>query len=299
MLISIDFGGSTTDLIVFEKGKMQQTFSFESNEIKKGDIWSVLEKAQIENKKIEKIRVTGGFGLKLPEEINGIRLEKIPEFNANGTGGMTLGKTKNCLVVSLGTGTSIVKVIKGKIEHIGGTGVGGGTLIGLGKLLLNESDFQKIDQMAEKGDLRKVDLSVGDIVGSGIGMLSENATASNFGKLAGFDKLNLTQNFNKSVTLSSVEGRDQLGKTIHFDKLSLTKSDLALGICNLIGETVGSIAYFASEKYGLEEIVLIGKVTRVKSILRIIQTTSKIYNKEIIVPKNADFGTAIGAGIIN
>lgn len=266
MLISIDFGGSTTDLIVFEKGKMQQTFSFESNEIKKGDIWSVLEKAQIENKKIEKIRVTGGFGLKLPEEINGIRLEKISEFNANGTGGMTLGKTKNCLVVSLGTGTSMVKVIKGKIEHIGGTGVGGGTLIGLGELLLNESDFQKIDQMAEKGDLRKVDLSVGDIVGSGIGMLSENATASNFGKVAGS---------------------------------GLTQSDLALGICNLIGETVGSIAYFASEKYGLGKIVLIGKVTRVKSILRIIQTTSKIYKKEIIVPENADFGTAIGAGVID
>lgn len=264
MLLSIDFGGSTTDLIVFEKGKIRRKFLFETNEIKKGDIWSLLEKAQIETKKIEKIRVTGGFSLKLPEKIDGIQLEKIPEFDANGTGGQILAKTKNCLVISLGTGTSMVKVIDGKIEHIGGTGIGGGTLIGLGKLLLNENDYREIDRLAEKGNLEKIDLSVQDIVGSAIGILPANATASNFGKV---------ENYNQT--------------------------DLALGICNLIGETIGSLAYFASQKYNLEKIVLIGKVTRVKSILRIIQTTSKIYNKEIIVPENADFGTAIGAGIIN
>ena len=272
MIISIDLGGSTIDLIIFDENKnIQKTYSFESIETDRSNILGILEKAKIEINNIKKLRITGGYSIHLPKKINEVKIKKIPEFNANGFGGQYLTQTQNCLVVSLGTGTSMVKVVNGKIEHIGGTGVGGGTLIGLSKLLISETNYQKIDELAKKGNIQNIDLSVQDIVGGKIGILPSNATASNFGK----------------SSLSGVEGK------------KLSKEDLALGICNLIGETVGGIAYFASQKYNLEKIVLIGKVTRVKSILKIIQTTSKIYNKEIIIPKNADFGTAIGAGLIN
>ena len=277
MLISIDLGGSTVDLIIFDQqNNIIQKHSFESSHTNRNDILAILKKVKIDIHQIEKLRSTGGYSLHLPEKIEEIKIEKIPEFNANGYGGQYLAKTKNCLVVSLGTGTSMVKVVNGKIKHIGGTGVGGGTLIGLGKIMLNETNHQKIDQLAQQGDLRNVDLSVKDIVGGEIGMLPGDATASNFGKIP----LNGTKS-----PLSGVEGKP-------------SKADLALGICNLIGETIGSIAYFASQKYDLEKIVLIGKVTRVKSILKIIQNTSKVYDKEILIPKNADFGTAIGAGLI-
>lgn len=263
MKIAIDLGGSTVDLIVFDRlRQIQQKHSLESNAIDRRDILGILKKIGVEIDEIENLRVTGGFSLSLPQKIENIVLEKIPEFDANGCGGMFLANTQNCLVVSLGTGTSMVKVVDGKIQHIGGTGVGGGTLLGLGKFILDETDYHKIDALAMRGSLRDVDLSVADIVGGKIGMLSENATASNFGKFK-----------------------------------SMKKTDLALGICNLIGETIGSLAYFASQKDDLEKIVLIGKVTRVKSILKIIQNTSKVYNKEILVPENASFGTAIGAGM--
>lgn len=265
MLLAIDLGGSTVDLIVFGPDKkIAKTYSFESAEIDRSDILGILKRAKIETKRISALRITGGFSLRLPQKIAHLKIEQIPEFDANGFGGQFLARTKSALVVSLGTGTSMVKVIHGKIQHIGGTGIGGGTLIGLGKLLLNETNYHKIDQLAQKGDLKKIDLSVKDIVGGDIGILPGTATASNFGKMQKY-----------------------------------TRADLALGICNLIGETVGSIAYFASKKYNLDDIVLIGKVTRVKSILKIIQTTSKVYNKKIIIPEMADFGTAIGAGLIN
>jgi len=265
MLVSIDLGGSTIDLITFNKEKnIQEKVSLESIETDRSNLLKILEKAKIDFKKINQLRITGGFSLNLPEKINGIKIEKIDEFQANGFGGQHLAQTGNCLVVSLGTGTSMVKIINGKIEHIGGSGVGGGTLIGLGKLLLNENNYKKIDKLAQKGNIQNIDLSVQDIVGQKIGILPSNATASNFGKIN------------------------------HYKK-----ADLALGICNLIGETIGSIAYFASQKYSLEKIVLIGKVTRVKSLVKIIQTTSKLYDKEIVIPENADFGTAIGAGLIN
>lgn len=288
MLISIDLGGSTIDLIIFDEQKnIQQKHSFESAQTDRSDLLGILEKAEIEIEQITKLRITGGYSLHLPEKLENIRIEKIPEFDANGFGGKYLAQTDNCLVVSLGTGTSMVKVVDGKTEHIGGTGIGGGTLIGLGKLLLNETSHHKIDQLAQKGNLANVDLSVQDIVGGEIGILPGNATASNFGKsYLDSRSLRLRSGSGFESFLSEVEGN------------GATREDLALGLCNLIGETVGSIAYFASQKYNLEKIVLIGKVTRVKSILKIIQSTSKVYDKEILVPGNADFGTAIGAGLI-
>ena len=264
MLVSIDLGGSTVDIIIFSpQNKIIKTISFESNTVDRNDLTGILKKAKIKLTDITKLRTTGGFSLQLPHKFGDLTIEKIPEFDANGYGGLHLTKIRSALIVSLGTGTSMVKVINGKSQHIGGTGVGGGTLIGLGKLLLNETDYKKIDTLAQKGNIHNIDLSVKEIVGGKIGILPGNATASNFGKVNKY-----------------------------------SKNDLALGICNLIGETVGSIAYFASKKYNLEKIVLIGKVTRVKTILNIIQTTSKLYNKKIIVPKLADFGTAIGAGLI-
>ncbi len=282
MKISIDLGGSTIDLVAFDKNNnIQKKTSFESNKTDRNDIFNILEKAEIKLQNISKLRITGGFSLNLPKKINGLEIEKIDEFDANGYGGKYLAQTEKCLVVSLGTGTSMVKVINGKIKHIGGTGIGGGTLIGLGKLILNENNYSTIDQLAQKGTLQNIDLSVQDIVGGKIGMLPRNATASNFGKVSMQTAKAVCSKHNEQNALACCK-----------------KADLALGICNLIGETIGSIAYFASQKYQLEKIVLIGKVTRVKSILKIIQTTSKIYNKKIIVPHNADFGTAIGAGLV-
>lgn len=263
MRISIDLGGSTVDLIIFnEKKEIKKTLSFESNQIDRSNLKDILNQAKLKIEQISDLRITGGFSLNLPDKIENLKVTKIHEFDANGFGGSFLANTNSALIVSLGTGTSMVKVIDGKIKHIGGTGIGGGTLIGLGKILLNESNYQEIDKLAKKGNLKNIDLSVQEIVGGDIGIIPGNATASNFGKI-----------------------------TKH------SQADLALGLCNLIGESIGSIAYFASEKYNLEKIVLIGKMVRVQSILNIIKTTSKIYDKEIIIPEMADFGTAIGAGL--
>ena len=41
------------------------------------------------------------------------------------------------VVVSMGTGTAYVMADKGRVSHLGGTGVGGGTLLGLSGLTLN------------------------------------------------------------------------------------------------------------------------------------------------------------------
>ena len=50
-----------------------------------------------------------------------------------------------------------------RVERVGGTALGGGTVVGLGKLLLGVESFAELAAMAERGDRRTVDLLVGDV----------------------------------------------------------------------------------------------------------------------------------------
>src|SRR5208337_4967164 len=96
---------------------------------------------------------------------------KVNEFTAIGVGGTTLAGKERALVVSLGTGTAMVSVNTAEIRHVSGTGVGGGTLLGLAKHMLGVSGLDTLEAMAGRGDLHRVDLSVRDIAGGPIGDL--------------------------------------------------------------------------------------------------------------------------------
>ncbi len=96
------------------------------------------------------------------------------------------------LLVSLGTGTSILRVARdGRVLRAGGTGLGGGTFQGLGRLLLGESDHEKLSSLAAQGDRRKVDLLVGDLYGEGEIPLSGDLTAANLGRISSSDPRDL------------------------------------------------------------------------------------------------------------
>jgi len=84
------------------------------------------------------------------------------------------------LLVSLGTGTSILLVTGGRATRIGGTALGGGTLVGLGSLVLGVARFEELAGLATRGSRRDVDLLLGDVYPE-IGI--PHATASHFGKL--------------------------------------------------------------------------------------------------------------------
>jgi type II pantothenate kinase len=70
------------------------------------------------------------------------------------------------------------------VSRVGGTALGGGTVVGLGSLLLGSSDFARIAALAARGDRRRVDLLVSDIYRAGEIPLTGDLTAANFGKLA-------------------------------------------------------------------------------------------------------------------
>lgn len=267
MIIGIDIGGSTTQGVLVRNGKISGFVSIQaSDELASaaGCLGKIFNRNKIDIAKIKGVAATGGGSRAIGKKILGIPVKKVDEIRAMGLGGLNLTRKKKCFVVSIGTGTAMVAVKDSgkKIIHAGGTGIGGGTLKGLFELILNKHDINNLEILAKKGNLKKVDLTVKDIVGKGIGKLSPGATAANFAKL-----------------------KDDAGN-----------HDIALGLLNMIGEVIGTLSTFAARNYGLEkDIVFVGKVTKNRTLMKRLQETVRIFGGKSYVPKNAEFATAIGA----
>lgn len=214
----------------------------------------------------DEISVTGGK----TSNFDRSKFKVVGEIEAIALGGKFLAREKDLkdfVVVSMGTGTCFVHVNGDDFEHIGGTGVGGGTFLALSREFFGLKDVDEIRALYEKGSREKVDLSVEEVVGQGIGIVSGDVTASNLGKLA----------------------RD----------VDFSKEDLAAGVVNLVGQTIATASCFAAKSVNAKALVLTGKLARIKAIVDVIKRTAKVYGIEVILPKDASYVAAVGAGIGN
>ncbi|MEM3712264.1 MAG: hypothetical protein QXR97_01810 [Thermoproteota archaeon] len=265
--IGVDVGGSTTKAVALRDKKILSVSEMPSSDPLATSIGLLGKLVMVMGcslKDIDVVAMAGGRSRQLPENILGLRVVKVDEITAAGTGGIVLTGLDEALVVSMGTGTALIEVRENgrRIRHVGGTGVGGGTLLGLSKKMLGISSVNVLIEMAEKGDSRKVDLTVGDIVGGRIGILSPDMTASNLGKI---------------------------GDTS-------SQEDLAAGIVNLVGEVVSSVSYLAASKLGLEDrIVLVGRVATLTPVLKSIRRVFSSFNAKAIVPELPEYAVAVGA----
>jgi len=265
--IGVDIGGSTTKAVALRDKKILSVSEMPSSDplaTSIGLLGKLVMMMGCSLKDIDVIAMAGGRSRQLPDNILGLRVVKVDEITAAGIGGVVLTGLDEALVVSMGTGTALIEVRENgrKIRHVGGTGVGGGTLLGLSKKILGISSVSVLIEMAEKGDSRRVDLTVGDIVGGGIGILSPDMTASNLGKV---------------------------GDTS-------SQEDLAAGIVNLVGEVISSVSYLAASKLGLEDkIVLVGRVATLPPVLKSIQRVLSCFNAKAVVPELPEYAVAVGA----
>jgi type II pantothenate kinase len=139
--------------------------------------------------KPERVVATGGGAARLARELDGVRVHTVPEFAAWARGAPLLAARQGLdlpphyLLVSLGTGTSVLSLDRGEAARVGGSALGGGTLLGLGRLLLGVETFDEICALAARGDRRKVDLLVGDIYPGGEIPLPPDLNAASFAKL--------------------------------------------------------------------------------------------------------------------
>ena len=85
----------------------------------------------------------------------------------------------------------------------------------------------------------------------------------------------------------------------NFGKVSdlATKNDIALGITNMVSETIGMLCVFAARSHNLDRVVLTGNLTTLAPIRNVFKTMEKLFGIHFIIPQNAQFGTVIGAAL--
>ncbi|CAL9090342.1 unnamed protein product [Musa acuminata var. zebrina] len=136
------------------------------------------------------------------------------------------------LLVNVGSGVSMIEVIgKWKFERIIGTHLGGGTILGLARLLTGCTSYEEFLELSQRGNNLAVDLTVGDIYGKeGYPKhgLPASTTASSFGKVTS-------------------------------NKLSDYKAeDLAAALLNAFTYNIGQISCFVAKLSGLKKIFFRG-----------------------------------------
>lgn len=267
--IGIDIGGSTTKIVGFSSDKSHtliEPLSVRATDPVTsvyGAFGKFINQNNLELDDIEKVSITGVGSKYITKPLYSLPCENVPEFRCIGLGGLYLSGLDRAIVVSMGTGTAIVHATRGgEIEYLGGTGVGGGALVGLSERLLGVGNVEHISTLAEKGNLDNIDLRIKDIT-PGSYSLPANMTAANFGKLSEL----------------------------------ATKEDLALGLVNMIYETIGMMAVFNSRMHGTKDIVLTGNLTQLSQAPAVFKTLSDMFNVNFIIPDRAQYSTVIGAAL--
>jgi type II pantothenate kinase len=72
---------------------------------------------------------------------------------------------------------------------------------------------------------------------------------------------------------------------------------VALGVLNMVFETVGMLALFAARSRGVRDIVLTGNLTGVPYAKTVFDTLSSMFDVRFIIPENAQFATVIGTAL--
>ena len=268
IVVGIDIGGSTTKIAGVEKGKMLKPVQISANNAIAslfGAFGKFLYDNHLNLDDIQQVNLTGVGCAGVEQPIYGLPTYKVDEFTANGVGGGYFAQGKaEFMVVSMGTGTSFVGVKDGITTHLGGIGIGGGTIIGLSKLMLNTDDIDKIQELASGGKVGHIDLRVGDISDKPLPGLNLEVTASNFGKASS----------------------------------RATCEDKAAGIVHMVIESICQTAALISQGTNIKDFILIGALTNFpecECVCRMIKTMFPDLN--FIVPEDGEYGTAIGTAL--
>lgn len=274
-VIGIDIGGSTTKIVGIKTDNAGKEILIAPTFVKAADaltsVYGAFGKFTVENgielSEIDCVLMTGVGSSFINKPIYGLDCTKVSEFESVGLGGLYLSGFDEAIVVSMGTGTALIKAKKKDgstcVNYLGGTGVGGGTLVGLSRRMIGVDNVEHIEQLALEGNLNNVDLRIKDISADHNFQINEDITASNFGKLSDL----------------------------------ATPADVALGISNMVAETIAMLSVFAARSYGIKNVVLTGNLTSLRSVTRTFEGLEEKFGVRFIIPEEAQFATVIGAAL--
>ena len=257
-IIGIDRGASFTDFAVVYSDGLIEMLSIENRD------WESIR--TVYERLIKKYRtrhiVFSGSANGMPTSMKNT-ITIIAEIDAIGFGGAALADCNECVVVSMGTGSAIVHFANNCAEHLGGSGVGGGTIQGLSALICGLDSPSQVESLALKGNASELNLTISDLGYEQISFLGADMTASNFA-----------------------------------DIKSKRVEDQAAAILNLVGETVGIIASICARSVNcLDHIVVVGKVAENRFIRQVLILVGKLYQTTFIFPENPGYATVYGAAV--
>jgi type II pantothenate kinase len=214
------------------------------------------------------IGVTGGGGRALAEQLPQARL--VGEFEAWVAGAPQLAELADLelpetyLLVSVGTGVSVNLVRGASGTRVGGTALGGGSLVGLAQLLLGTRDFDEIVALAALGDRSRVDLSIGDVYGGAVPPPLADAPASHFAKLE-----------------------------------STSREDLAAALVGAIGHNLGLICGQLARSHGARAVVYCGStVANNAPLQQVLAWQTGVYGAAVQFPAQGAYCGALGAAVL-
>jgi type II pantothenate kinase len=267
-IAAIDFGASNTDVVVQRNGTTEHWILPSEGQPDEARVRTVLAAGKLVPADLAWLAVTGGNRSALPDAIDGVALHRVDEVQAIGRGGLALAQLDAAAVTSAGSGTAVVAARRDGAgyasKHVSGTGVGGGTLVGLARLLVGTVDPREIDALARNGKDTTHNLTIGEILGQAIGSLPPDTTAVNFGRVARHP-------------------------------VDASREDTAAALVNMVGQVIAVIAINAARAQQLEHAVIVGHLTDLPSIRRTLEVVAMFYGASIVIPDDGGSATALGA----
>lgn len=266
--IGIDAGGTLTKIAYIDEQGELILDHFQSHDLQA--VASFIG----EQKGLKRIAMTGGRAQQLQQLLpTSIEVDYLVEFEATLIGvKYLLEKNKqsfdDAIVTNIGSGTSIHYMNKNRYSRVGGTGIGGGTLVGLSAMLTEVYSYREMSDLAQQGSRQSIDLLVADIFqGQPVpAPLKPNLTASNFGKIG----INPIQDYKKEDQLAAV--------------------------ARLVGEVITTLSIQLSDQYNTEKIIYIGTTLKDHEVLQqVIEDYTVLKNKEAVFLQDRGFAGAIGA----
>lgn len=269
-IVAVDFGASNTDVAAVVDGTLRVWSERRRGMPSVEGIDALLATGGLPRDALQLIAVTGGHHQILPDSIGDLAVVKVGELLAIGRGGQALATgswqvpEEPLLIVSAGSGTAMVAARGDQYQHVTGTGVGGGTLLGLGRLLLQTGDPVEIDALAKIGNPNGADLAIRDLVTGPIGSLPPDATAVNFGRVARMD-----------------------GQP--------SREDMAAALVNMIGQVIATLATNAARAVQVERGVVTGHLTDMETTRKTMAAVGRFFGLPLETCGEAGYATVIGA----
>ena len=266
----IDFGASNTDAAAVIDGRLRVWSEPTKGRPTIESVASILRAGSVPLERLHHLAVTGGHHQTLPEVLGGVPVVKVGELLAIGRGGQALAAgtwrmmEEPLLIVSAGSGTAMVAARGAHYQHATGSGMGGGTLLGLGRLFLSTSNPVEIDRLAMVGNPNGADLALADVVSGPIGALPADATAVNFGRIARMDELP-------------------------------SREDLAAALVNMVGQVIATLATNAGRAVQVQRGVVTGHLTDMETMRMTMARVGEFFGFPLETCREAGYATVIGA----